>query len=408
MPKQTHKYCRLTNRNIGFFWKDGKRVYLPGLYNSPESLAAYHNAMAEINEAKANEVSDKKKSNISVPIQTNAKLTVAELVAMFLEWGKSHYVKNGKPTGANDQYYHASIELVKEYGHYVVTSFTQRELIALRNSMNVGGLLSRKTINDRLTRIKRIFNWGVSEGHYGCEIAKNLEYVETIRKGCTVLPERPKRKPVADSIVEATLPHLPPLVADMVAIQRFSGMRPSEVFSMTWEQIDTSDDIWIYTPSHKTEHHDIDRFVPLNEKCQDIMAKYRNTAPDQIIFSPKRTMRERAAFLAEKRSKGKNKKIQPSQIKRKMYKQVRGENLVNDTYTRHSYKNAIQRACKRAGVDNWTPYQLRHSSATEVANKLSKEDAKIILGHTDLRTTENYVHEEAEKVKAVARKLGQK
>ena len=141
MSKQTHKYCRLSSRNIGFYWRDGKCVYLPGLYNSPESLQAYHQAMAEINEAKANDV-----AVIRPEITATRKpnhLSVLELVVAFLKWGETHYVKNGKPTGSNEDYHLASKPLVEKYGHIQVGKFTQRELIAIRNSMNDNGL-SRK------------------------------------------------------------------------------------------------------------------------------------------------------------------------------------------------------------------------------------------------------------------------
>jgi hypothetical protein len=35
--------------------------------------------------------------------------------------------------------------------------------------------------------------------------------------------------PVADTAVDATLPHLPPIVADMVRVQRLTGARPGEI-----------------------------------------------------------------------------------------------------------------------------------------------------------------------------------
>ncbi len=38
--------------------------------------------------------------------------------------------------------------------------------------------------------------------------------------------------PVDDSIIEATLPHLQPVVADMVRLQRLTGARPGEICSI--------------------------------------------------------------------------------------------------------------------------------------------------------------------------------
>ena len=138
----------------------------------------------------------------------------------------------------------------------------------------------------------------------------------------------------------------------------------------------------------------------MNAKCQSILARYADTAPEAAIFSPRRTLRERAEMLAAQRKT----KVQPSQVRRKEQASS-PEELVNDTYSRYSYRNCIRRACKRADVDNWCPYQLRHSAATDVSDKLSLEDAKTLLGHTNIVTTKIYVHESIEKVKAVARRM---
>ena len=210
----------------------------------------------------------------------------------------------------------------------------------------------------------------------------------------------PKRKPVADSVVDATLKHLPPVVADMVQIQRVTAMRPGEVFSMTWDKIDQTDDVWIYYTSHKAEHHGIIRPVPLPKSCQVILEKYRDTHTNGLIFSPRRTLIERA----EMRSANRKTKITPSQLER-MKKQLRAYQYANESYNRYSNRTAIQRAAQKAGVEKWCPYQLRHTGATTVAHSLSKEDARLLLGHTSLVTTEIYVAENIEKLKEIARKM---
>jgi hypothetical protein len=43
--------------------------------------------------------------------------------------------------------------------------------------------------------------------------------------------------------VERTLPHLPPMVADMVRIQRFVGCRPAEVCLLRPADLDRSGDV---------------------------------------------------------------------------------------------------------------------------------------------------------------------
>jgi integrase len=48
---------------------------------------------------------------------------------------------------------------------------------------------------------------------------------------------------VADATGDATLPALGNVAADMVRLQRLTGMRPGEVCAMTVRQVDMSDEI---------------------------------------------------------------------------------------------------------------------------------------------------------------------
>ena len=251
MPKLKEKLPKYSHLNgMGFYWLNAKRVYLPGKFSSPESLAAYHEAMSSLSQ-------DRTETSNAQQLQTaNRKanqLSVKELVDMFFDWGKTHYLKNGKPSETIKDFDKSCKVLLDLYGRITVDDFSQRELITVQEILVSNGL-ARKTVNDYLRRQKRIFNWAAGRGIISHEIAGRLKFVESLKAGRTVAPEMPKRKPVDDAIVDATLPHLPPVVRDMVVVQRITGCRPGEIFSMTWAQIDMSDDIWIYMPSHKTQH----------------------------------------------------------------------------------------------------------------------------------------------------------
>ena len=45
--KRMPKYCKQSSRDLGFYYLNGKKVYLPGNYNSVLSLVAYHCAMID-------------------------------------------------------------------------------------------------------------------------------------------------------------------------------------------------------------------------------------------------------------------------------------------------------------------------------------------------------------------------
>ena len=49
-------------------------------------------------------------------------------------------------------------------------------------------------------------------------------------------------------------------------------------------------------------------------------------------------------------------------------------------YTTKSYQRAILRACRAAGVEEWSSHQLRHRSATEIRGRLGDAHARAALG----------------------------
>lgn len=72
----------------------------------------------------------------------------------------------------------------------------------------------------------------------------SLNTVEPLRVGRTKAPELPEVKPVENAVVEATLPHLPEIVADMVRFQRLTGTRPGEVCGLRPADIDRTEEVW--------------------------------------------------------------------------------------------------------------------------------------------------------------------
>jgi integrase len=82
-----------------------------------------------------------------------------------------------------------------------------------------------------------------------------------------------------------------------------------------------------------------------------------------------------------------------------------GEGLVFPA-TRGTYRMAIVRAAKRAGVPMWRPNQLRHSLATEARSKFGLETAQVMLGHSRADVTQVYAERDLAKARAAARAIG--
>lgn len=109
--------------------------------------------------------------------------------------------------------------------------------------------LRRTTINHYLRHVIATFRFAVENEKLPVETWQALKPVEPLRKGRTNAPEDQRIKPVDNAMVELTLPYLPPIVSDMVRLQRATAMRPMEVCSIRPMDIDRTGDIWIYKPA---------------------------------------------------------------------------------------------------------------------------------------------------------------
>ena len=75
-------------------------------------------------------------------------------------------------------------------------------------------------------------------------------------------------------------------------------------------------------------------------------------------------------------------------------------------YTVDSYRRAITRACKQAGVAPWAPNRLRHARATEIRRSYGLEAAQVVLGHSSANVTQVYAERDLARAIDVARETG--
>ena len=74
------------------------------------------------------------------------------------------------------------------------------------------------------------FKWGAAEGKIPASVPQSLAIVPGLRKGKCDLRETDPVVAVEDAVVDGTLRHLPEVVAAMIRLQRFTGMRPKSAF----------------------------------------------------------------------------------------------------------------------------------------------------------------------------------
>jgi integrase len=216
----------------------GRRTYL-GKYDSPSSHERYRQIIAELMSSPSTQVSTSSKRT--------EPLTIDELILLYFQFAKGYYVKDGQPTNEIVALRAALRRLRGLYGSTLVNEFGPKAFKLVRESM-IQERLSRKYVNDSMARVTRMFRWAVAEELIPPAVFQAISSVPGLRKGRSNAKETAPIGPVSDDVVEATLPFLPEVVADMVRLQRLTGMRPAEVCILRPGDIDRSGEVWNYRP----------------------------------------------------------------------------------------------------------------------------------------------------------------
>jgi integrase len=356
-----------------------------------------------------------------------AGLSVLELIDRFWTFAAQHYVKDGEPTGEIGALRAALKPVYDLYGPTPAANFGPLALEAVRGRMVAAGW-SRGTVNRSVNRVRRLFRWGVSKQLIPAGVAQALEAVDGLRRGRTEAPEAPPVLPVDVATVDATLEHLPPIVADMVRLQRLTGMRPAEVCILRPRDLDRSGDVWMYRPeSHKTEHHGRERVVYIGPRAQSVLLRYLARDAETFCFRPCDSMAKHLAARRDARQTPENVGNRPGSNRVRRPRRQAGER-----YDVDAYRRAIHRAADKAfphpdlstiarreltadqaaelaawqSTRRWSPNQLRHAAATDVRRDFGLEAAQVVLGHAAANVTQVYAERDAAKGREVAKAIG--
>jgi len=348
----------------------GRDVYL-GRYDTQASRSRYDRAIAEW---LANG------RRLAEPKPERPALTVTEVLARYWEHAQRYYVKAGEPTKELG-HMKCVIRLVRRlYGRDLADRFGPLALKACREELIAAGQ-RRRTVNQNVGRIKRIFRWAVENELVSPSVAHGLATVRGLMQGRSEAPEGKRVRPAPEEHVEAVLPQVGAAVRAMIELQRLSGMRPGEVVAMRPCDIDRSGKVWLYRPArHKSEHHGHARVVPLGPKAQAVLGPFLERDEHAFLFSPKEAEEARNA-KRRLAAKGRRRRKARTSARKRPWR---------DHYDVATYRRAVRRACVNAEVPHWHPHQLRHNAATALREQFGIEVARVVLGHRSAAVTEIY------------------
>lgn len=373
---QPPKYRHHKARDLAKVTIDRRDIYL-GAHNSPESWQKYADVLAgiqkglSVDEIIASLNGDVvPETNTPSALRSPAQTTVGQLSLQFFEHARVYYAPRENGSGGRIANVKVAMREVNNlFSGVDVTKFGPLKFITVRDAMVARGL-ERNYINDLMSIITLMFNWGVERELVPVDVLTALRAVRSLRKDKTEAHERDKVEPVPIADYEKTLPFLRPVVRDMVQLHLLTGSRPGEIRVLKPQAVDRRcPEVWCYfLEEHKTDRFNKERRIFIGPEAQQILLPYLDRAPDAFCFTT-----------------GK-KPVRP--------------------YTKDSYCRAISRACSKAEVDHWSPRQLRHSRATLIREMYGVEAAQAILGHSTAKVTEIYAERNFKQAADIMKQIG--
>jgi integrase len=407
------KHCHHKASGQGYVRIAGRAIYT-GPWASQESKDEYDRVIGEW-------IASGRQRGAGASLQSNALSvdpTVAVILAAFLSHAERYYAPpDGTTSYELRNFKQACRPLRRLFGATSAGQFGPNRMRVVRDEMIKAGWC-RTRINREMARIRMIFKWAVRQELLPATVIHALRAVEPLRLGRTDARESMPVPAVDESHVSSTLPFLSPIVSSMVKIQLLTGMRSGEIVAMRACDIDTTGEIWLYSPpKHKTAHHGHKRRILIGPKAQAILWPLLKTDLRAFIFSPSDAEAERRETLRAKRRTPANRGNVPGSNKKAVPARTPGV-----AYDIGAYRRAIARACDKAfppspdltpaelakwrSDHRWHPHQLRHTAATAIRRQFGLEAAQVVLGHATLSATQIYAEKNVAAAAAVMKQIG--
>jgi integrase len=418
----------------------GRRTVYLGEYGSAESKTAYRRLLTELDTAPAPAAVIRANDG---GLKAPHDVLVSELYNAFWKYATQHYQRpDGTPTNELPQYKQTFGLVLALYGSMPAGEFGPLSLKAVRAKM-IEANWSRKLINQRVGRIKRVFRWAAENELVPVAVYQALATVAGLQAGRTSALETEPIQPVSDAVVDATLPYLNRHVRGLIEFQRYTGCRPGEACAVRWSDIDVTGPVWLFRPAHhKTAWRGKTRVIAVGPRAQEVLKQFAGVDPNEYVFSPRRAVEEYHATRTTNRKTPRY----ASHLKRNAaVRKANPKRTPSGKYTVTAYEHAIARACEKAfplpqalapehkesgktesrrewrkrltekewqevrewhAAHCWAPNRLRHAHASRVRKEFSLEHAQVVLGHQHAAITEVYAEKNTALAVQVAAAIG--
>ncbi len=206
--------------------------------------------------------------------------------------------------------------------------------------------LCNSTVNRELAVLKAIFNRAIDSEDYAL-IRNPVCKVDFLKEDS--FRERRLSSDEIKRLLEASVTPWSKYLPLFLTIALNTAMRKSEILSLKWENVNFKRR-YIEVTRERSKSRKT-RKVPMNDVVIAALSKVKKTN-QYIFFNPK-----------------------------------------TDSHIKHM-KEAFNRACEKAGIEDCTPHDLRHTAASLLVNDCGVDivTASKILGHSKIEMTMRYIH----------------
>ena len=253
------------------------------------------------------------------------------------------YVKAVKAPKTYQTRLEEMVKLIEVFKGKELEEITQEDLLkyqVLRKSQGV----SNRTVNKEIACLRAILNWAIDMGYIKGHRIKKFPMLPETKRLHAFLTEEELHK-----LLKA-LEHNR-LLKLRVFFNVLTGLRPKEIACLEWQDVDFENRV-VYVRS-KPENPIKDyqeRIIPLCEEALKVLKEAKKLSKGRYVFSKN----DKPVF---------------------------------------SIRKQLERACEKAGLRKVFPYMLRHSFAVLcLKSGVNIYDLKNLMGHSEIETTERYLH----------------